>query len=61
MHLLHNIGKVETLNNSLNSLSGRRLNPNQLKTLINTLAKRGLIVIEEDKVTYGLKESESLK
>ena len=53
--------KVETLNNSLNSLSGRRLNPNQLKTLINTLAKRGLIVIEEDKVTYRLNESESLK
>jgi hypothetical protein len=49
--------KVETLFNSLNSLSGNTLNKSQLKTLINTLAKRKIIIIEETKVTYKLKDN----
>ncbi len=47
--------KVETLSNTINSLCTGNLNKNQLNNLITVLAKRGLIMIAETKVTYMLK------
>jgi len=46
--------KVETLSNTINSLFLRALSKEELEALINKLAQRKLIIIEETKVHYKL-------
>lgn len=46
--------KVETLSNTINSLFLRALSKEELEALINKLAQKKLIIIEETKVHYKL-------
>lgn len=46
--------KVETLSNTINSLFLRALRKEELNVLINKLAQKKLIIIEETKVHYKL-------
>ena len=48
--------KVETLANTINSICGRSLNKKQLEAIINVLAQRKFIKINDKKVTYSLKK-----
>lgn len=48
--------KVETLSNTINSLFLRTLSKEELEVLINKLAQKKLIIIEETKVHYKLSQ-----
>ena len=48
--------KIETLANTINSICARSLNSNQLDSIIKTMAKEKLIVIDGTKITYTLKK-----
>lgn len=46
--------KVKTLANTINSLFTEKLQENQLMALVNTLQKKGYIVIKNGNVSYKL-------
>ena len=52
--------KIETLSNTINSLCARNLNKNQLEIIVQTMAKKKLIVINGAKITYTLKRVQVL-
>ena len=47
--------KIKTLSNTINSICARNLNSTQLDTIIKTMAKEKLILIDGEKITYTLK------
>jgi len=47
--------KIKTLSNTINSICARTLNNTQLDTIIKTMAKEKLILIDGEKITYTLK------
>ena len=46
--------KVKTLANTINSLLTKKLNDSELMSLINELKKRGVIVVNQESVSYRL-------
>ena len=46
--------KVKTLQNAINSLFTKKLNPAELKALVKELQKRKLIVVDQSNVSYKL-------
>ncbi|MEA2018170.1 MAG: PIN domain-containing protein [Campylobacterota bacterium] len=53
--------KIETLSNTIMSLSGISLSKNKIDNLINILSQKRLIIITDTKVTYQLKDNKALK